>query len=221
MELRSKVNVLESTLSKHLKSQAKIQTSSGFENRSLIDPATWASSDRSSPPAGPPILRPVHPERKPSNSNLATKTPAVPRRPQVPVAPTVLVPSDQATPLLARTPAPKRLPLALKAPRPPNARADDGFNASKPKFGKLARSSSELSQIQDFDPPACNDKSPVNLGKRNERPEPFEENAPKPVKRRYGTRSRTGTKQSQLEEMIEPPKAAEPPAAKRATRRRR
>ncbi|THH32922.1 hypothetical protein EUX98_g1277 [Antrodiella citrinella] len=221
LELRSKISILESTLSKHLKSQAKIQASSGVENRSLIDPATWASSDRSSPPVGPPVLRVGPPERRLSNSYLAVKTPAVPRRPQ---APAIVIPSVQATPLPTRTPAISRPPLALKsAMGPSNARDDNPVKTNKPKFGKLARSSSDLSESEDSDPPGCKDRSPVKLGKRHDRPEaPFldEEVPPRPViRRRYGTRSRAETKQSE-ESIPKAAKALEIPAAKRTRRQR-
>lgn len=48
-ELQAKIQSLESTLAKHLKSQNKVVVVEAADNRSLIDPAAWAtSSDKGS-----------------------------------------------------------------------------------------------------------------------------------------------------------------------------
>lgn len=207
LELRSKVNVLESTLSKQLKLQAQARdqpTGGPAENSSLIDPANWASmaTDRSSSPAlGPPVLRPVQKRDTAMNAPpvltaaTATKTPAVPRHPQVtPAAPG---PPTNVTVLPSRTPAyqrPQRIVAALKPAQPSAGPSAASTNArqmlppqtNKTRFSKLARSSSELSDVPS---PGYKNKSPtrVRLGKRTERPDvsPLLEDdvPPKPPKR--------------------------------------
>ncbi|KAH8105890.1 hypothetical protein BXZ70DRAFT_1004194 [Cristinia sonorae] len=225
LELRSKINILESTLSKHLKSQAKIQASSGVVNRSLIDPTTWASSDRSSSPAGigPLVLRPA-PERETNTLNIAVKTPAVPRRPDAPPMPTI-----HTTPLPTRTPAHGRPPLAQKPAivSAANARASvKAPTVNRPRFTKLAQKSSDgSSDISDTEDVGCRKRSPVILGKRDERPEsppPAEkEITPKQPKRpRVGVRTRAGTKQSQEGALAPKTVHIELPATKKTRRRR-
>ena len=140
-----------------MKSQANDQANAGVENHSLLDHATWLASDRdSSPTAVPPRPRPIQ-EREISRSNLAFKTP-VPR---------------SASPLLARNPAPNRPVLTTKmgstALAPPSTRLSP---SNKARFSALARDGSDHgSDIEEFGPQRQH-KSPVILGKRNERIEP-------------------------------------------------
>lgn len=196
-----------------------MQASTGVENRSLIDPATWASSDLSSPPdnlLAETTARGVQ-DRDSGLSNLALKTPAAPRRPQAPAS--VLLSSVHATPLPSRTPAPMRPP----AMKPAAGAAASGTRisnmrpANPPKFSKLARGSSE--DMEDHEPLLCRERSPVKLGKRTEprrSKSPLDEEPSRPAKRlvwrshivgrmrvlttdlqRVGTRTRAGTRQSE------------------------
>ncbi|KAH9951625.1 hypothetical protein B0H21DRAFT_684427 [Amylocystis lapponica] len=153
-ELRSKVHLLESTLAKHLQAQAKSKTPMGIENQSMIDPASWMSTDRSSSPV---ISGPHAPDRDAPASILLAPMPLN----QVTLAST------------ARTSVASRVPLASLAvpktppPVPMTAGPDPVPATSKPMFSRLATDASD--DIIDFeDESAIRGLSPAMLlGKRD------------------------------------------------------
>ncbi|CCM03174.1 uncharacterized protein FIBRA_05296 [Fibroporia radiculosa] len=170
-DLRSKVHLLESTLAKHLQSQAKTKsvtfvptTTAALEQKSMIDPTTWKSSDASSSP-----LTSQAPDRDEpstnvdpvtSNKSMPTALPLVGR-----TTAAIRMITDRTLPVPFRpeesqvVPASSDTPSAAHQPSPLEEPSDRFF------FRALARDSSD--DIIDFeDPPASTLPLAAALGKR-------------------------------------------------------
>jgi len=231
---------LESTLAKHLKLQAKIQAGGGGENRSLIDPANWTSSDRGSSPTtlaaetnkilNGAYQAPVDDDDD-ASAKVLSRQPVVtfanvsgrPTPPRRDVEASATVPKTPAS--MNRTSAHRAPPSAHRTPAvvhrtPAVAHRTPGImkqTNNKTKFGKLARIAS--SDIEEFDEDAVK----VILGKRSPdapaEPASVQPSPPqRPVKRlRTSTRAtRSESKQS------EGPSTKNPDgAAKTRSRRKR
>ncbi|OBZ70439.1 hypothetical protein A0H81_09981 [Grifola frondosa] len=188
-DLRSKVLLLESTLAKHLNSQAKSKPQIGGENRSMIDPTSWVvSSEKSSSPAT------QAPDRDAPSVNVdstvtakQTPTPYRSARP-VPVRQATVLP---ATPARVQKPVlTVRLPpSALKIPSTAIGGPENpiGDASHKPNFSRLAATDCS-DDIVDFEDDAARKVSPpVSLGKRDKMSSPPKAleipSAPRPTKR--------------------------------------
>ncbi|CAL1700791.1 unnamed protein product [Somion occarium] len=196
-ELRSRINLLEATLAKHLKSQAKAQVTTGGGNGSLIDPTSWTSSDRSSSPFVPANAAN---EAEPQDGETNTSKPASDssRRPIL----GNMLPPVLTTPLQASRPADVYRPSAIQVPRTPApvairktpATNRSAHSPSKPIFGRLARGCSD--DIEEFEPELSPlSPPPVKLGKRSKPDAPSTpanaRSPPRQTKRlRVGTRNR-------------------------------
>ncbi|KZT74344.1 hypothetical protein DAEQUDRAFT_660525 [Daedalea quercina L-15889] len=159
-ELRAKMHVLESTLAKHLKAQAQTQAKMpppAAENRSMINPAAWTSSD---PSSSPPASGPQAPDRDMPSTNVdntatAKSTPvpsSLPGR-TIPIMPTALV---QVTPVQGEIIGEqgKAMQTGLKTPsayRPPAPELAAGPSGNQVAFSTLAMDSSD--EIAEFDVP--------------------------------------------------------------------
>ncbi|KAK7695898.1 hypothetical protein QCA50_000537 [Cerrena zonata] len=191
-ELRARINLLEATLAKHLKSQAKLQGVPGIGNRSLIDPATWtSSSEHSSSPLVPP------PGGGIQQSTIGDQLHKAAQQSRL-TTPRIAAIQGNRTPAISRTPAPFRTPAPVPvAPRTPAA-TSSSRPAEKPKFSRLARVCSD--EIEDFEPPVTlSSSSPLKSGKRDKAerpPTPTEAESPaRPAKRlRASNRSKADGK---------------------------
>ncbi|KAI0081724.1 hypothetical protein K474DRAFT_1694784 [Panus rudis PR-1116 ss-1] len=176
-ELRSRLTFLESTLSKHLKTQVK-QAAVVTEKRSLIDPTAWGSSDRGSSPHIP--LAEAHssePENLPARASVAHQSP--PNNENYLASRIVPQETDRPPVPPFKTPTPK----TSTTPAAAEQQMGKALASTKPKFGKLARKCSD--DIEEFDDP---DMSPVGLGKRGQTEVSRAPNATKRL--RTGTRNR-------------------------------
>ncbi|TCD68195.1 hypothetical protein EIP91_011367 [Steccherinum ochraceum] len=197
-EMQSKLKMLEATIAKLTKTQSKVQTTSAADERSLLDITAWTASQRGSSPMSAPQAIQEQDDR-PLRSTL--KAPAAPRRP---LAPQVLVaPSVDATPVPAR-PRPAVATKAVTTPANRPARDPQTHNTDKKTFGKLACTSPFSDpDYEHSSRRLCENRSPVKLGKRSERPETsLQQDADDAVvlpkrQKTYGRTTRRGTKQTE------------------------
>ncbi|KAI0940017.1 hypothetical protein AcV5_001238 [Taiwanofungus camphoratus] len=191
-DLRSKIHLLESTLAKHLHSQAKAKNPAGAENRSMINPASWVSSDLSS---SPPASGPQAPDRDAPSTNVdpvvSAKPTPTPFRPAHSMAPPALLRTTQ-TIIAKLTPA--------AAPKTPSAApallstVPQSAGPNKPIFSRLARNSSD--EIVDFEENTSQQlNETVTLGKRDKTSSPLKspenQSARRPSKRLVGCSCRS------------------------------
>ncbi|KZT12495.1 uncharacterized protein LAESUDRAFT_808096 [Laetiporus sulphureus 93-53] len=191
-ELRSKIHLLETTLAKHLQTQVRImftkwdftndskqakpkQAVPAVENKSMINPASWMSSDRSS---SPPASAHQAPDSDPPSmiADTAVVTASVqPISAPHPDTLSTVQTSNASAPLRVNsmqsasvTPKQGSNSAMMTPPRPFNA-AISGMTQQAPVksvFGRLARDSSD--EILDFED-ARKSSIPLatTLGKRN------------------------------------------------------
>ncbi|PCH41085.1 hypothetical protein WOLCODRAFT_70599, partial [Wolfiporia cocos MD-104 SS10] len=227
-ELRAKIHLLEATLSKHLQSQvvpASANTAMA-ENKSMINPASWMSSDMSSSPAAPGSQAPDRdaPSTNEDNTVTAKPTPA-PSRPAGRLKPTLPVALAQATPEQeistavpnAATPSVPKTPSNPVLPEPMR-----GTARAKPVFGRLARDSSD--EILDFDDmPISRLPLATILGKRDKMSSPLTNaermNAPRPAKRSRAT-SHKVNEQEVISDLPDKPTNQVAPKSTKSRRRR-
>ncbi|KAH9938195.1 uncharacterized protein B0H18DRAFT_1112374 [Fomitopsis serialis] len=159
-ELRAKVHLLESSVAKLLKAQAQAKMAPpATENRSMINPAAWTSSDPSSSPPNSGSQAPDRDIPKEStnvdNPVTAKSTPAPSR---VPIRPILAVSTGplQVTPVQVKD-INEQGKSATKAPKTPAANRIPALDPighsapAKPAFGRLAMASSD--EIAEFDVP--------------------------------------------------------------------
>ncbi|KAI0796712.1 hypothetical protein C8Q75DRAFT_862536 [Abortiporus biennis] len=202
IELRSRINLLESSLSKHLKTQA--QAKAQADNRSLIDPATWASSERSSSPSvrlnarnkGKEIRLEV-PEHDQDQEHLLDGLSGSTFRPNIGQH---LLPNEtRTTPIGTSKLVPPKTPAPGSNLKGPLCLPPKTTTAARPTFASLARGCSD--DIEDFEGNVSNQVTPVQATKRNRPLEAPVTPAPKTVKRlRTGTRNRPDPKNDGAED---------------------
>ncbi|TFY56360.1 hypothetical protein EVJ58_g7693 [Rhodofomes roseus] len=156
-ELRAKVHLLESSLGKHIKAQVQKTAPPAVENRSMINPAAWTSSDPSSSPPDSSLQAPDRdvPSTNVDNAVAAKSTPATSRVPVRPVPALSAVPVAplQVTPVQGQnlTEQGRSVQRAPKTPPTHRLPALDplGHAVVKPAFGRLALDSSdELPEVE-------------------------------------------------------------------------
>ncbi|EED84713.1 predicted protein [Postia placenta Mad-698-R] len=203
-ELRSKIQLLESTLAKHLRTQAKAKAAAAaVENRSMINPLAWKSSDLSSPPAVPTeILDQDLPSTNVDPTVTAKSTPA-PSRQVGRVSPDTLAASIHVTALHEARPTVMKhtitIPKTPAAVLPGSSHTPTG-DRNKPAFSRLARDSSD--EIVDFDDMSSSQQPlATTLGKRDKMSSPGEpenQSVPRPAKR-----VRTSTRKLEEHDIID------------------
>lgn len=221
-ELRSKITLLESTLARHLKSKAKTQVVAGQDNRSLINPLNWTSSDGSSPPhpaapgaatTGTSQLPVVHLSAcdNPFLTSRMLKTPEVSLDP-VPLA--TVAPSGQIVQEpCSKSPGSHRTPHTsgeqATAPRPQIVSTPETILSAteervENRFTKLSRKCSD--EIEDFDPIFSSPGTPLEVTRKTKPVTPPLEVENRPTKRLVcilltGCHSFTGPSDHNLEDL--------------------
>ncbi|KAI0750729.1 hypothetical protein C8Q80DRAFT_1153650 [Daedaleopsis nitida] len=219
-DMRAKVNLLESTLAKHLKAQKAQPAPASVDNGSMIDPGAWMSqSGHSSSPAHAPDIDGT------ASTNVDVTVSAKPtpapnradrRAPAGDSAPARVTPAKEAPASKAATHSRHITLLSANAARTESA---------KPNFSRLATDCSD--EILDFDD-ENNDgqkSSSPSLGKRSKSDAPLEpvveqgQGAPKPFKRLRASVRRTEVREYGLQTGAK--KTLQPTGSKNRARKRR
>ncbi|KAI0771580.1 hypothetical protein BD413DRAFT_475623 [Trametes elegans] len=208
-EMRAKIHLLESTLSRHINPPKAKTAPPTIDSRSMIDPTAWMSSGQSSSPVQAPD--------RDGQTNVDDAVPA--KLSPASNIPTGVLPAAQTA--SAHTPMPT---AELVRKTPPEAKAVGAVQAKKPNFSRLATDCSD--EILDFDDEHAGHGpgSATSLGKRTKPSSPLNNDGgpviPKPLKRLRTTVRKVAVTE-EAHAVVSAKKAIQPSSSKNRARKRR